>query len=148
MLNWDLFFRMVKVMDHISKTCLKKDRSYFPHYVICRANKITTANLLSWVAQRVPILEQKRSEHLISPCISVEFYFVCNIFVDHCLCCFECLFCIVYCPSVSSTNKTDRHDITEIMLKAALNTIKQTNKQCALTVFICIYDNDVIFWMV
>jgi hypothetical protein len=29
---------------------------------------------------------------------------------------------------VSSTNKTDRHDITEISLKVALNTIKQTNK--------------------
>jgi hypothetical protein len=29
---------------------------------------------------------------------------------------------------VSSTNKTDRHDITEILLKVALNTIKQTNK--------------------
>ena len=26
----------------------------------------------------------------------------------------------------SSTNKTDRHDITEILLKVALNTIKQT----------------------
>jgi len=34
-------------------------------------------------------------------------------------------------PTVSSTNKTDRHDITEILLKVALkllNTIKQTNK--------------------
>ena len=29
---------------------------------------------------------------------------------------------------VSSTNKTDRHEITEILLKVALNTIKQTNK--------------------
>ena len=28
---------------------------------------------------------------------------------------------------VSSTNRTDRHDITEILLKVALNTIKQTN---------------------
>jgi hypothetical protein len=27
----------------------------------------------------------------------------------------------------SSTNKTDRHDITEILLKVALNTINQTN---------------------
>jgi hypothetical protein len=26
---------------------------------------------------------------------------------------------------VSSTNKTDRHDITELLLKVALNTIKQ-----------------------
>ena len=32
-------------------------------------------------------------------------------------------------PPVSSTNKTDRHDITEILLKMALNTINQTNKQ-------------------
>jgi len=30
-------------------------------------------------------------------------------------------------PPVSSTNKTDRHDI--IFLKVTLNTIKQTNKQ-------------------
>ena len=29
-------------------------------------------------------------------------------------------------PSVSFTNKTDRHDITEILLKVALSTIKQT----------------------
>jgi len=28
----------------------------------------------------------------------------------------------------SSTNKTDRHDITEILLKVALNTINQTYK--------------------
>jgi hypothetical protein len=28
----------------------------------------------------------------------------------------------------SSTNKTDRHDITEILLKVALNTIKQTKR--------------------
>jgi hypothetical protein len=27
---------------------------------------------------------------------------------------------------VSSTNKSDRHDMTEILLKVALNTIKQT----------------------
>jgi len=30
-------------------------------------------------------------------------------------------------PPVSSNNKTDRHDITEILLKVALNTIKPTN---------------------
>jgi len=29
----------------------------------------------------------------------------------------------------SSTTKTGRHDMTEILLKVALNTIKQTNKQ-------------------
>jgi hypothetical protein len=33
---------------------------------------------------------------------------------------------------VSSINKTDRHDITEILLKVALNTIKQTNKHRSL----------------
>jgi hypothetical protein len=32
-------------------------------------------------------------------------------------------------PPVSSTNKTGRHDIAEILLKVALNTIKKTNKQ-------------------
>jgi hypothetical protein len=32
-------------------------------------------------------------------------------------------------PPVSSINKTDLHDITEILLKVALNTIKHTNKQ-------------------
>ena len=31
-------------------------------------------------------------------------------------------------PPVSSTDKTDCHDITEILLKVALNTIKQTNQ--------------------
>jgi hypothetical protein len=35
---------------------------------------------------------------------------------------------VVICPPVSATNKTDRHDIAEILLKVALNTIKQTNK--------------------
>ena len=49
------------------------------------------------------------------------------------------IFCMWYSLSVtcdrsvvfsgSSTNKTDRHDITEILLKVVLNTIKQTNKQ-------------------
>jgi hypothetical protein len=32
-------------------------------------------------------------------------------------------------PLVSSSNKTDRHDITIILLKVVSNTIKQTNKQ-------------------
>jgi hypothetical protein len=33
-----------------------------------------------------------------------------------------------FCPgtTVSSTNKTDHHDITEILLKVAINTIKVT----------------------
>ena len=33
------------------------------------------------------------------------------------------------CTPVSSTNKTDWHDITEILLKVVLATTKQTNKQ-------------------
>ena len=39
-------------------------------------------------------------------------------------------------PLVSSTNKTDCHDITEILLKVALNTIKQTNKKLRNKVYI------------
>jgi hypothetical protein len=31
-------------------------------------------------------------------------------------------------PPVSSTNKTDHHDITEILLEVILNTIKPTNQ--------------------
>ena len=31
-------------------------------------------------------------------------------------------------PPVSPTNRTDSHDITEILLKVVLNSIKQTNK--------------------
>jgi len=31
--------------------------------------------------------------------------------------------CFSFCTPISSTNKTDRHDITEILLKVALNTI-------------------------
>ena len=32
-------------------------------------------------------------------------------------------------PTISSTNKTDRHDITEILLKVVLDTINQTNQR-------------------
>ena len=39
-------------------------------------------------------------------------------------------------PPVSSTTKTDRHDITEILLKVALKTIKQTNKTYIVSGFI------------
>jgi hypothetical protein len=35
-------------------------------------------------------------------------------------------------PPISSTNKTDRHDITEILLKVVLSTIKQANKHTFL----------------
>jgi hypothetical protein len=35
--------------------------------------------------------------------------------------------CFSLGPPVSSNNKIDHHDIAEILLKVALNTIKQTN---------------------
>ena len=35
-------------------------------------------------------------------------------------------------PPVSATNKTDHHDTTEILMKVALTTIKQTKKQTAI----------------
>ena len=43
-------------------------------------------------------------------------------------------------PPISSTNKTDHHDITEILLKVALNAINQTNKQitCLSPFVICL----------
>jgi hypothetical protein len=34
----------------------------------------------------------------------------------------------------TSINKTNRHDITEILLKVALNTIEQTSKQSMVNV--------------
>ena len=59
-------------------------------------------------------------------------------------------------PPVSSTNKTDRHDITEILLKVALNTIKQTNNYWTdtcirhMSCFICsifeVIDDCSCFW--
>jgi hypothetical protein len=42
-------------------------------------------------------------------------------------------------PPVSSTNKTDSHDITEIWLKVALNTTKQTNKQTYMCLRVTLY---------
>ena len=52
-------------------------------------------------------------------------------------------------PPVSSTNKTDRHNITEILLKVVLNTIKQT-KQAIIKQYgsgnygyICIYKSPI-----
>ena len=38
-------------------------------------------------------------------------------------------------PSVSSTNKTDCHNITEILFKVTLNTIKQINKHSNLILY-------------
>jgi hypothetical protein len=48
-------------------------------------------------------------------------------------------------PLVSSTNKTDHHDITEILLKMALNTIKQTNLN-AIFVFTVVYIRCKVYW--
>jgi hypothetical protein len=41
-------------------------------------------------------------------------------------------------PPVSSTNKTYRHDIIELLLKVALSTIKQTNKTKARSLVFCV----------
>ena len=43
--------------------------------------------------------------------------------------------CFSLGASVSFTNKTDCHDITEILLKVALNTIKQTNNLLFINIF-------------
>jgi hypothetical protein len=43
-------------------------------------------------------------------------------------------------PLVFSTNKTDCHDIAEILLKVALNTIKQTTN---LSQIVITWDNEV-----
>jgi hypothetical protein len=48
-----------------------------------------------------------------------------HMFFDHLKICFKIL---LFCPPVSSTCKTDRHEITEILLKVVLNIIKQTNE--------------------
>jgi hypothetical protein len=47
--------------------------------------------------------------------------------------------------SGSSTNKTDHHVITEILLKVALSTIQQTNKQ---TNMLSVYDIILVFYVV
>ena len=49
-------------------------------------------------------------------------------------------------PPVSSTNKTDLHDITEILLKVALSTIKQINKQKHVFTKSCSGCYQFIFW--
>jgi hypothetical protein len=40
------------------------------------------------------------------------------------------------CSPVSSTNKTDRHDISEILLKVALNTIAITQTQIRIVIWL------------
>ena len=45
--------------------------------------------------------------------------------------------------SVSSTNKTDSHNITEILLKVVLNTVKPTNQ----TLFIVGYSKLITLWL-
>ena len=47
-------------------------------------------------------------------------------------------------PPVSSTNKTDRHDISEILLKVALDTIKHRINVSDVLLICCIYY--VLFW--
>jgi hypothetical protein len=51
-------------------------------------------------------------------------------------------------PPVSSTNKTDRYDIAEILLKVALNTIKQTKNKImlpSLTVVVVSRKDNLVF---
>jgi len=55
-------------------------------------------------------------------------------------------------PPVSSTNKTDRHDISEILLKVALSTIKQIKQHytCFNFVIACrlyCFNVDVFVWV-
>ena len=45
----------------------------------------------------------------------------------------------------SSTTKTGRHDIVEILLKVALNTINQSNHQITVTVFFLFKHNFIDF---
>jgi hypothetical protein len=49
-------------------------------------------------------------------------------------------------PPVSSTNKTDCHDIAEILLKVALNTIKPTNQPNYPLVKIKNVGVDQVYW--
>jgi hypothetical protein len=60
-----------------------------------------------------------------------------SLYIQTCFCTLRSLWSILdttlcdsvcQCIPVSSTNNTDRHDITEILLKVALNTIKEINK--------------------
>ena len=46
---------------------------------------------------------------------------------------------------VSSTNKTERHEITEILLKVALSIINQPSNHL-IQLFFCMYINKVVFW--
>ena len=51
-------------------------------------------------------------------------------------------------PLVSSTNKSDCHDITEILLKVVLNTIKQTNNikfKAFIARLLCLIVNELPF---
>ena len=49
---------------------------------------------------------------------------------------------------VSSTNKTDHHDMTEILLKVALNTINQTNQtqnRQRSHMYLCLKEDNISF---
>ena len=54
--------------------------------------------------------------------------------------------CMIYnylCNPGSSTNKTDRHDIAEILLKMSLNTINQTKTKTYVLVFVWLYETNI-----
>jgi hypothetical protein len=83
-----------------------------------------------------PMLHSKTS-YLCNQCLSPQKLWVSTPFMARCTCTrYNIMFVsdlwyvggFFSCTPVSSTNKPDRHDIAEILLKVALNTIKQTNK--------------------
>jgi hypothetical protein len=63
---------------------------------------------------------------------AVTAYFFQSTECIHTSCCLIFSFLLVFSATfsnISPTNKTDRHDIPEILFKVTLSTIKQTNKQ-------------------
>jgi hypothetical protein len=51
-------------------------------------------------------------------------------------------------PPVSSTNKADRHDVTEILLKVALNTINHTLNKLMFIGDCEFYEILVVLWTI
>ena len=82
-------------------------------------NKITASRCLRYIDFYIAI---------DLDCIKLSFcFFILAVFLPHH---FELTTDRWFSPGtpVSSTNKTDRHDITEILMKVALNTIKPTHR--------------------
>ena len=90
-----------------------------------------------WTKQKTitPPLQVKWSVPCMSYCTQVNIYhkgmlyiYFNWVYLYFCIVC-QWLATGQWFSPVSSTNKTDRHDIAEILFKVALNTIKQTSKQ-------------------